>query len=91
MGAEVLVLLRYVSALAVHADGRQGEVALHPSPGCIVNFEAQAVAAGRAGHTSEGGGLARRQGRVSVQRNLKRDSPRGGAGKGRGKEMCCLF
>lgn len=83
MGGKVLVLLRYVSALAVYVDGHEGEVAFHATSGCIVNFEPKTVTAGRAGHTSEGGGLTGWQSRVSVQRNLKGDSPRGGAERGR--------
>ena len=79
MGGEVLVLLLYVSALAVDTDGDEGEVALHASSGCIVNFEPKAVTAGRACHPPEGGALAGRQRRVSVQRDLEGDSTRGGA------------
>lgn len=68
MGDEVLILLWYVSALAVYTDRHEGEVALHSSSRCIVDFEAQTVAASGAGHTAE-------ESWVSVQRDLKGDSP----------------
>lgn len=79
MGGEVLILLLYVSALAVDIDRHEGEVALHASSGCIVNFEPKTVTTGRSGHTSEGGGITGRQHRVSVQGNLEGDPMSGGA------------
>ncbi len=83
MGGEVLLLLWYVSALAIYIDGYKGEVALHAPSRCKVNFEPKAITAGRAGHTAEGGSFTGRHSRVSVQRDLKGDSPRGGAEGGR--------
>lgn len=80
MGSEVLILLWYVSALAIYIDGHEGEVALHAPSRSKVNLEPESVTAGRAGHTAEGGSF---RARVSVQRNLKGDAPRGGAKGGR--------
>lgn len=79
MGGKVLILLWYVSALTVYI-GQEGEVALDAPSRCKVNFEPKTVAAGRAGHTAEGGSFT---GWVSVQRNLKGDSTRRGADRRR--------
>lgn len=79
MGGEVLLLFWYVSALAVYIDGHEGEVALDATSRCKVDLEPEAVAAGGAGHAAEGGSFTGRHGRVSVQRDLKGDSPAGGA------------
>lgn len=87
MGGEVLLLFRYVSALAVHIDGHEGEVALDAASRCKVNFEPETVAAGGAGHATEGGSFTGRHGRVSVQRDLKGDSPTGGAEGGKGNVL----
>lgn len=76
MGGQVFIFLWYVSALAIYVDGHEGEVALHASSRCIVNFETETVTAGRASHAE--GSFTGRHGRVSIQRNLKGDSPRGG-------------
>lgn len=46
MGSEVLVLLRYVSALAVYIDGHEGVVASDAPSRCEVNFETKPIAAG---------------------------------------------
>lgn len=67
-----------MSALAVYTDRHHGEVAFHASSGRVVNFEPKAVTAGRARHAAQGGSLIEREGWVSIQRNLKRDSSRGG-------------
>lgn len=83
MGGKVLILLRYVSALAVDIDRHEREVAFDAPSRCKVNFEPETIAAGRPGHTPEGGGFTGRQSRVSIQRNLKGDSPRGRAVGGR--------
>lgn len=82
VAGELLVLLGYVSALAVDIDRHEGEVALHAPSRCIVNFEPKTVAAGRAGHTAESGSFAGQHSRVPDQRNLKGDSPTGGAERG---------
>lgn len=83
MGGEVLILLWYVSALAVDSDRHEREVAFDAPSRCKVNFEPETIAAGRPGHTAEGGGFTGRQSRVSIQRNLKGDSSRGRAVGGR--------
>lgn len=79
MGGEVLVLLWYVSALAIYSDGHEGEVALHAPSRRKVNFEPKTVTAGGAGHPAEGRRFTGRHSGVSVQRNLKGNSSRGGA------------
>lgn len=86
MGGEVLILLWYVSALAVYTDRHERVVAFDASSRCKVYFEPQTVTAGRPGHTAEGGGFTGRHSRISVQRNLKGDSPRGRA-VGRGNVL----
>lgn len=86
MASEVLTLLWYVSTLAVCINRHEREVAFDASSRCKVNFEPQTVTAGRPGHTAEGGGFAGRLSRISVQRNLKGDSPRGRA-VGRGNVL----
>lgn len=67
-----------MSALAVYTDRHHGELAFHASSGRVVNFEPKAVAAGRAHHAAQGGSLIEREGWVSIQRNFKGDSSRGG-------------
>lgn len=75
MGPEVLVLLWYVSALAVYIDGHEGGVPLDAPSRSKVDFEPQAVTAGGARHAAAERHLGGRHGRVSLQRDLKGYSP----------------
>lgn len=78
---EELLLLRNVSA--VHSHRHERGVPLDAPSGRKVNFEPQAVTAGRPGHPTEGRGFARRNSRVSVQGDLKGDSSSGRAAGGK--------
>lgn len=80
---EELLLLRDVAAVDGHRH--EGGVTSDSSTGRKVNFEPQAITAGRPGHPTERWCFARRHSPISVQGDLKGDASTGGA---EGRNVC---